>query len=94
MTSYGLASGVLRASLEDEEVLLNTDTGIYHLLNGTGLALLGSMESGASFASAVDALVAASGEAPERVRTDAETFLAAMLERGLLEAREPDSASP
>jgi hypothetical protein len=94
MTTYRTAPGVLRASLEDEEVLLNTHTGIYHLLNRTALALLASMERGASFDDAVDALVAESGEPAERVRADADSFLAAMLERTLLERREPDGSPP
>lgn len=94
MTSFRLAPGVLRASLEDEEVLLNIATGIYHLLNGTGLSLLASMEAGESFDSATNSLVAVSGEPAERVRADAEKFLADMLERGLLEEHESQGAAP
>lgn len=94
MTSYRLAPGVLRASLEDEEVLLNTETGIYHLLNSTGHRLLASMESGASFDAAADALVDVSGQGAARVRADAEMFLAAMLERGLLERFDHSGAAP
>jgi hypothetical protein len=37
---YRKPAGILHAELDDEEVLLNPETGIYHLVNRTGRFLL------------------------------------------------------
>jgi PqqD family protein of HPr-rel-A system len=84
MTHYHLAPGVLRADLEDEEVLLNPATGIYHLLNPTGSVLLASLEQGSSLDEAVSRLAEEFGEPESRVRGDAERFLADLVVRRLI----------
>ena len=91
MTSYRLPDGVLRAALEDQDVVLNTNTGVYHLLNASGASLLAAMDGGASWEDAVAALAGDAGLAPEAARADAEAFRSAMIERGLLE---PSPAAP
>jgi NADH pyrophosphatase NudC (nudix superfamily) len=88
MTSEGRrlrrAPGVLHAEVDGEEVLLNPETGIYHLVNRTGRSLIGWMEDGETLDEAVDRLAEESGEASTRVRADAAAFVSAMTERGLL----------
>jgi hypothetical protein len=78
---------VLRARLEDADVLLNTATGRYHLLSGLGPRILADLEAGRT----VDAVVAeVSGDhaaAADRVRTDVDGFVTALLDKGLLERR-------
>jgi hypothetical protein len=86
MTWFRLPEGVLRASLEGEEVLLNQDTGVYHLVNVTGRSLIRSFEGGDSLEDAIRSLATATGESEERVAADASAFVEAMVERGLLEA--------
>ena len=85
ITTYVLAKGVLRASLEDEEVLLNPGSGMYHLLNRTGRSLLETMEAGTSFEDAIRVIAKASGTEIGAVRSDAESFVSRMTDRGLLE---------
>lgn len=85
MTTYVLAKGVLRASLEDEQVLLNPGSGMYHLLNRTGSSLLEAMEAGSSFEEAVATIARISGADIGVVRSDAESFVSRMTDRGLLE---------
>ena len=53
---YLRARDVLHAQVEGEEVLLNTRTGVYHLVNRTGRELLVRMEAGDSLESAIHAL--------------------------------------
>ena len=84
MTRYVLADGVLHATIEDEQVLLNTDTGVYHLVNGTGVRVIALMADGRELANAVGELAQESGQPREAVARDVDRFLAAMTERGLL----------
>ena len=84
MTRYRLAEGVLRADLEGEEVLLNPDTGMYHLLNATGRRLLAHMEADGSMEDAIQDLAEETGEPAERIRTDALEFVEEMLGRHLI----------
>jgi hypothetical protein len=91
MTRYRLPDRVLRAPLQDEEVLLNAKTGIYHLLNETGRTILADLEARATVADVVRRECEATGEPNERVRSDVEAFVAALSERGLLEI---DDAQP
>lgn len=83
---YLRARDVLHAEVEGEEVLLNTRTGVYHLVNRTGRELLVRMEAGDSLESAIHALAEGTGEEIGRVRRDAAAFVGAMTDRGLLEA--------
>ena len=85
MTAYVLAKGVLRASLEDEEVLLNPSSGMYHLINMTARSLLEAMEDGSSYDQAIEGIASRSGASVERVRADADAFVGRMVDRGLVE---------
>lgn len=85
---YRLGEGVLRADLEGQEVLLNPETGMYHILNPTARRLIAEMEAGSSIEDAVRDLAEATGEPHERIARDAHAFLDAMLSRRLLEAAE------
>lgn len=90
MTRYRIPRGILRAHVEGEEVLLNQDSGVYHLVNATGSSILRSFEAGSTLESAIETLARESGQSQERVTTDASAFVHAMVERGLLEPM-PDS---
>lgn len=83
--NYKVPDGVLRAELEGEEVMLNSATGVYHLLNKTGRFVIDSLQRGRSLDEAVDEIVARSGTSHAQVMEDARSFVAAMLERGLIE---------
>jgi hypothetical protein len=83
--TFRVPSNVLRADLEGKEVLLNPDTGVYHLVNATGRSLLEAFEAGTSFDEAVTDIAARSDVDPERVRRDAQVFVDDMLSRRLLE---------
>jgi hypothetical protein len=83
---YRRPPGVLNAEVEGEEVLLNPETGMYHLVNRTGRALIIGMETGATLEQAVDRLAAETGTDRPRVEADALAFVEAMTRRGLLVA--------
>ena len=83
---YRVPDGVLRADLDGEEVMLDPRSGIYHLLNSTGRYLVACFSDGVSFEVAVERLAEEAGVEREDVRKDADVFVAAMIERGLLEA--------
>ena len=82
---YRRVQGVLHAEVDGEEVLLNPETGVYHLVNRTGRTLLILMEKGDSLDEAVRAVAEGSKVDPDKVRQDALAFVAAMSDRGLLE---------
>ena len=84
MTRYELPSGVLRAQVGDEEVLLNTATGQYHLLSGSGPRVLSELEAGRSVTEICDRLADASGKDPAGISSDVEGFVAELVARGLL----------
>lgn len=86
MTHYRVPDYVLRAQLEGDEVLLNPRTGEYHLVNETGRVLLQAFGSGRSLTEGIDDLAERAGQDAAVVRNDAETFVRAMVERGLLES--------
>jgi hypothetical protein len=91
MTDYRIPDGVLRAPLDEEEVLLNTKTGIYHLLNETGRAIVASLEASKSIDDIVRAEAEETGEPASRVRSDVEAFVEELRERGLLETDDEPS---
>lgn len=88
MRGYRVASGVLRAELEGEEVLLNPATGQYHLINATGREILEAWERGLSSDEAVGAIAERFHKPFEEVDDDARRFATALIERGLLEESE------
>ena len=85
MTRYRVRAEVLRAPLQEDEVLLNPETGIYHLANVTGRAVLAALQAGDTVATVADRIARDTGTAPERVRQDVEAFVQAMTSRGVLE---------
>jgi hypothetical protein len=84
MTRYRLAEGVLRAELEGEAVLMNPDTGQYHLLNATGVRVLDSIEGDGDVSGAVSDLARRGGVSEATVGSDVQAFVDALLERRLL----------
>ncbi len=82
---YRKPAGILHAEIDEEEVLLNPETGMYHLVNRTGRILLDRMDAGETLDQAMQSLSAGAGEDLNRVRGDAMSFVAAMTTRGLLE---------
>lgn len=85
MSRYRTPAGVLRAEVDGQEVLLNPDTSVYHLVNKTGRALLVRLESGDTLEDAIERLSDETGQTPERIESDVRAFVDAMSERGLLE---------
>ena len=84
MSRYRVPDGVLKAEMSGEQVLLNPATGVYHLVNATGLVLLTEMDAGKSLEDAIRALSQQSGQSVETVETDAAAFIESMVQRGLL----------
>jgi coenzyme PQQ synthesis protein D (PqqD) len=84
-TRYRTSDGVLHAKIDEEEVLLNPDTGVYHLVNGTGRWLLDRMDEGQTLGEAIRSLSDAAGEDLQRVSAEAISFVEDMEARGLLE---------
>jgi hypothetical protein len=89
MTTYRVADGVLRAELDGEAVLLNPDTGVYHLLNSTGVTVLDRIERDGDPTPAVDEISERSGVEADRVADDVQAFISALIERKLLARAEP-----
>ena len=84
MTRYVIPDGVLRATIQDEQVLLNADTGVYHLVNQTGSRVIGLMGEGRTVSDAVDELAREGDRPREQVARDVDAFMKAMTRRGLL----------
>jgi hypothetical protein len=70
--------------MEGEQVLLNPQTGMYHLVNATGHALLQQMEDGATFEDAVRTLASVAAS-PRACGVGRRNVRDEMLDRGLLE---------
>ena len=85
MSRYRAAKDVLQAEIDGEEVLLNPQTGIYHLVNRTGRSLLVSFQDGRTLEESVAEVAAEAGVDPKRVAADARRFVDEMCERGLLQ---------
>jgi hypothetical protein len=85
MTAYRMPEGVLRAELEGDEVLLNPATGVYHLLNPAGRRVVEGLGEGSSIDALIAAIATDSATEVEQVRRDTESFVRAMVDRGLLE---------
>lgn len=88
MNQFRVPERVLRATLKEEEekeVMLNTETGVYHLLNGTGREVLAGLETGRSIEETADSIADEKSVPREQVRADLESFVRALVERGLIE---------
>jgi hypothetical protein len=89
MNRYRVPSYVLRAEMSGEEVLLNPETGYYHLVNATGHILLSRFERGDSLQESVEGLARDTNQSLERVSADVDAFVQALMQRGLLERVNP-----
>jgi hypothetical protein len=85
VTRYRIRPGLLRAPLEQDEVLLNPDTGVYHLANVTGRSVLAALGAGDSVDDVIRQLVEETGQPRERVLADVNAFVQAMVARGVLQ---------
>jgi Coenzyme PQQ synthesis protein D (PqqD) len=85
VSQYRVPSGVLRAELDRQEVLLNPSQGIYHLVNETGRVVLNRLAEGKTLEEVVDELSTTWKQSPATVEADAWRFVDALLKRGLLE---------
>lgn len=83
--NYRVPARVLRAQLDDDEVMLNPDTGMYHLLGDGGSQIVAAIETGSNVAGIVESIAKDADVPPERVRRDVDAFITALVERGLLE---------
>lgn len=71
--------------IDEEAVLLNLDTGVYHGLDPIGRDFLTALESHDTVAAAADALARRYQVSPARIHEDLERFCERMVERGLLD---------
>ena len=85
MTLYRMPAEVLRAKVEGDEVLLNPETGIYHLVNPIGRIVIEALDEAAEPDRAVVELVRRFGVDQDQAERDVEAFVRALLERKLLE---------
>ena len=79
--------------LDDELVVLHPGTGSYVSLNGTGAELWAMLESPTNVEALVGHLVATRNVDSNRAAADVRSFLADLLERGLV-AAEASGSSP
>jgi hypothetical protein len=86
MSEFRVPDDVLRAEVNGQEVLLNTETGMYHVLNPNGRRILIGLENGWSVDACVDAIVEATDVDRDRAEADARSFLSNLMQRRLLEA--------
>lgn len=84
LRSYRPAPNVLTAVVGEDLVILNPNTGQYHLLNSTGRLLLKGLEDQGSLESAAKQVATSTAAELETVMADAKAFLDSMLERGLI----------
>ena len=84
---YRLPGTVLRAQLETSDVLLNTTSGLYHQLSGSGPGIVEDLQAGATVQSIIASLAERTDAEPERIRRDVTSFVASLVEQGLLEPR-------
>jgi Coenzyme PQQ synthesis protein D (PqqD) len=84
---YRVPDHVLRAPLEEGEVLLNPETGAYHLVNGTGRAILAELEAGLTVPDAAGRVSGTTGHPAKEVLEDTKQLVRSMMERGLLKER-------
>jgi hypothetical protein len=85
MSGYRLGPSVLRAEVGADEVLLNPDTGVYHLVNGSGREVLTRLCAGEAADAVAADIAAREGVAPAAVTADVTSFVADLTARGLLE---------
>jgi hypothetical protein len=84
VSRYVMPPHVLRAELEGQEVLLNPETGVYHLVNETGRELLDGLRDGLTLQEAAQRLADRRRIPDGQAVSDATRFVTEMAERGLL----------
>jgi uncharacterized membrane-anchored protein len=84
VSRYVMPPQVLRAELEGQEVLLNPETGVYHLVNETGRELLDGLRDGLTLEEAAQRMAEHKRIPAGQAISDATRFVAEMAERGLL----------
>jgi hypothetical protein len=82
---YRLPETVLRARLESSDVLLNTRSGLYHLLSGTGPDIVEALQDGATIEAVVTTIAGRTDGELARVQADVTAFVASLVGQGLLE---------
>jgi hypothetical protein len=85
MSGYRLAPSVLRAAVGDDEVLLNPDTGMYHLVSGSGREVLDRLCAGETETAVAADIAARHGVDAAVVAGDVAAFVADLTTRGLVE---------
>ena len=75
---------VVHRSFEEETVVLNLDSGVYHGLNPTAARMLDEIDKSESVAAAVDVLAAEFDQPRERIEADVVELCPALEERGLI----------
>ncbi len=75
---------VVHRSFEEETVVLNLDSGVYHGLNPTAARMLEQIDSSDSVGAAVDVLAGEFDQPRERIERDVLALCHALEERGLI----------
>jgi hypothetical protein len=76
---------LVRPLPDDEAVVLNLDTEVYFGLNATGLKMWNELTAAPDVGTALARLSGEFDVDEQQLRTDLETFIGELLERGLLE---------
>ena len=75
---------VVHRSFDEETVVLNLDSGVYHGLNPTAARMLDQIDKSDSVSAAVDSLAAEFDQPRERIEADVVALCQALEERGLI----------
>jgi hypothetical protein len=75
---------VVLRDFQDETVILNLESGMYHGLNPTAAKMLETLSSGVPVSEAVDRLAAEFGQPRETIERDVLGFCRTLSERGLI----------
>jgi hypothetical protein len=88
-STVAIAHDVLASELGAEVVMLNLNDGTYYGLDGAGAEIWKLLERTATVDEIVNALVELYDVDPARCREDVCTLLSHLVQRGLVEIREP-----
>jgi hypothetical protein len=75
---------VVLRDFQDETVILNLESGMYHGLNATAAKMLETLSSGVPVSEAVDRLATEFGQPRETIERDVLGFCRTLSERGLI----------
>lgn len=81
---YRMPNHVLRATVGEDEVLLDTRSNLYHLLEGTGPRVMKGLDDGKDPSAVADEIAHEHSIDASIVQRDVEGFVTSMLELGLL----------